>query len=649
MLVSLQCLTAWLVLVLAGLVPGGLVLRLLHLNALKGASRWCWALALGWLAWSGVLVLLGLVGLLVPGVLVPLSFATAAAGVILIATPERSNGWPLSRRAEKTTFRLQLVLSQHRGEPTDRAEHGWQGRAVWVAMAAAAAATTAMTLVAALAPPTAGDALCYHLNLARRFLEHGRLFYSPWDDNITYPLVVQLWYAWALALGPPATATLMHWSCGLLLAGAAWHLGQVVLGHRWAPAVATLVLLVPAVGNQMTVPLNDLPLALYATLALAGWLQGGQETGGRGWAVATGLAVAGALGVKYAVVLPLLGLGVAMGTTLLTAGPKSPVARRAGWVLLVAVLAGGFWYARAAWYRGNPVYPLLVQRLGGSPPPPPQRDKTPLPPALGAVATFPWQVTFRPEVFGGRGHRLGVLFLALLPAVAVVRLGQAEKHLLCFLGTVVLAWFFLRQNLRFLLPAVPVAAVLSVAVLSRIEAASRPLRWAAAMVLLVTAADALGGAARKANRTWAVACGWQGRQEYLAAHVSWLPACRLLEKAPAPLRVLTTDVRLFPLPADAVRESVYARVTRYHLPKEAPLLIARLRQDGFTHLLIAGSNRSAQRLRKLCRQEVPSGSVRLVAQSPKGTPPEKKWQLWELSPRRASPVPADFQAATWPR
>lgn len=631
MLVSLQSLAAWLVLVLAGHAPGWLMLRVLRLDTLRGVPRWCWSLALGWLAWSGGLVVLGLLGLLRPEVLAPLSFAAAAGGVFFLATDLQASSRKNHLPVEKTPPGLKRAPAPPPEPLADPAGGDRPVRVFHWALATAAAATAGMTLVAALAPPTAGDALCYHLNLARRFLAQGRLFYSPWDDNITYPLVVQLWYAWALALGPPATAALVHWSCGLLLAGAAWHLGQLVLGCRWAPGAAALVLLVPGVGNQMTVPLNDLPLALYATLALAGWLHAEREDGSRGWIVATGLAAAGALGIKYAAALPLLGLGAVMGMRLLTAQRRFLAVRRGAGVLLVAALAGGFWYARAAWYRGDPVYPLLAQRLGGSPSPPPLRDKTPLPPTLAAAVTFPWQVTFWPERFGGRGHRLGVLFLALLPGLALVRLGQEEKRLLWFLGVSLVAWFLLRQNVRFLLPAVPAAVVLCMGVLVRFRGASHAVRGMAVLVLAVATADALGGAARKASRTWAAACGWQDRQQYLAAHVPWLPVCQMLEKTSPVPRVLATDVRMFLLPGEVIRESVYARVTRYHRAAEASHSLARLRQDGFTHVLTAGNNRSARRLRRFCRQGVPSGLVRLVAQSPADTPPEQQWQLWELA------------------
>ncbi len=638
MLVSLQALAAWMVLVLAGVAPGWVLVRWLRLDWLDGVPRWTWMLSLGWLLWSGVLLALGHLRLLVPELLAPASFAAAAAGVLLgvrmwgqrkvdIAPAWATCPRDESGRTKPLSVRRTLVPGAFTWE-----------RAAGVAVLLAAGCVAGLALVAALAPPTAGDALCYQLNLPKRFLLHRGLYYTPWDDNITYPLVVQLWYAWALAVGPPPTATLVHWTCGLLLAGAAWHLGGQVLGRRWAHWPAALVLLVPGVGNQMTVPLNDLPLAVYATLALAGWLELLRpENAGGSWSVATGLAAAGALGVKYAAAVPLGALAGVAALGLLRLPNRAQLVRRGLGVLLVALLAGGYWYARATYYRSNPVYPLLADRLGTAVTPPKQRDKTPLPVRATAIAAAPWQVTFRPERFGGRGHRLGVLFLALLPAMVLVRPRGRRRWLLAYLALCALGWFVLRQNLRFLLPAVPAALVLGTGALLRLKAASRAAAWALVFLLAVAAADALGGAARKTARTWAVACGVQSRPEYLAAHVSWYPAARMLQTQEQPVRILTTDVRLFPLPGRAVRESVYARVTGYHRCLGPQAALDALVRDGFTHLLIAGRGRSAARLRRLCRQWHQAGQVRLVLEGNPTTPAEQHWQLWQVCSDRRLP------------
>src|SRR5262245_1328529 len=68
------------------------------------------------------------------------------------------------------------------------------------------------TLAGALAPPTAGDALCYHLEIPKRFVEHGSIEYLPLTDNSLFPFQMEMLYTLALLLGMPLLAPLLHWS-----------------------------------------------------------------------------------------------------------------------------------------------------------------------------------------------------------------------------------------------------------------------------------------------------------------------------------------------------------------------------------------------------------------------------------------------------
>ena len=155
------------------------------------------------------------------------------------------------------------------------------------------------SLVGALAPPTAGDALCYHLDLPKRFLAEHALCYPPYSDNATFPLLVEMWYLWGLALDGAVAAQLVHWTLGILLALAAVVLARPILGRAWAWIVGAVVVLVPGVNNQMTAPLNDLGLAVLTTLALAAWWRATVGMEGRRWFLLAGLAGGGALGTKY--------------------------------------------------------------------------------------------------------------------------------------------------------------------------------------------------------------------------------------------------------------------------------------------------------------------------------------------------------------
>ena len=145
-----------------------------------------------------------------------------------------------------------------------------EGRGTALAFALALAATLLGTLLTALAPVTDGDALCYHLQVPKVFLAQGAVGFEPDLHETVYPLVTELLYAVALAFRGPVACRLISWVLGLVFAANVTALARPSLGARawWAGAVA---LLVPAVSNGMSAPLNDVALAAFGTAAIVGW------------------------------------------------------------------------------------------------------------------------------------------------------------------------------------------------------------------------------------------------------------------------------------------------------------------------------------------------------------------------------------------
>ena len=143
------------------------------------------------------------------------------------------------------------------------------------------------TLLTALTPVTDGDALCYHLQVPKVFLERGAVGFEPDLHETVYPLVTEMLYAVALAFRGPVACRLVQWVLGLAFAANVTALARPSLGARawWAGAIA---LLVPAVSNGMSAPLNDVALAAFGTAALLAWTRF-HERPGRRAAVATGL------------------------------------------------------------------------------------------------------------------------------------------------------------------------------------------------------------------------------------------------------------------------------------------------------------------------------------------------------------------------
>jgi len=587
MLSPLLSILAFCTLALAAFGLGRPILRGLDVGQDDRLSVGVWSIVLGLIAAGLLLLGLGLLG----GLYFPLIGAITVAGCFwglgeILRGRLRSEG--------QQALRPEDVPPQPDDLPDDPP---WAPPARWLGRGVLLAAVVASlgSLVGALAPPTAGDALCYHLELPKTFLAEHRVLYLPCHDNSTYPLLAEMWYLWGLALDGGVCAQLVHWGLGILLALATVLLATPILGRRWAWIAGAVVVLTPGVNNQMTAPLSDVALATLTTLALAAWCQGAVAQQGHRWFLLAGLVAGGALGTKYIALV----FAAAMGLGWLWAIARRTGQRRlllegAAVVTVVAVSVGGPWYARAAWHHGNPVFPFLGEVFGGSdtaagasetlP-----KGKSPLGRGPLGLAAAPWQITMHPERFGGRGHQLGVLLLAGVPGVLFCRrlrgLGTLLGAGLCYC----VLWYLLRQNVRFLLPVVAPLSVAVVWVWIEMRRFPRSARWVAAAtfaaVLLVMAAVPLA----RCRDQVAVALGREDREDYLLRHEPTYRAAAVFNALASPDdQLLSQDYRAFYFAGRVTRENAYRRRTHYDRQITDPAQLSRqLRDAGFTYLLLA--------------------------------------------------------------
>jgi hypothetical protein len=627
--------------VLAAFGVGRPVIRALNRGGDDALETGVWSTATGLVVSGLTLVALGLAGLLHASLIGVLTFAAGAWGMVEL--------W----RAFQRRRTMHSVAQSKTQNPKSKIDS--PARWVLLGVFLLAVLAAAGSLVAALAPPTAGDALCYHLELPKRFLQEGGLSYFPDSDNSTYPLLVEFWYLWALALDGGVAAQLVHWALGILLALSAVLVATPILGRPWSWCAGCLVLLVPGVNNQMTAPLNDVGLAAFTSLALAAWWRGASDRGRR-WNVIAGSMLGGALGTKHLALVFALAWGlVATFDAFRRSGRRRQSLAGLSTIAIVATCASGVWYVRAAWHTGNPVHPFFHEYFSagvatgpdaavrGNTPMTLPTEKAPLGRDLSALLLAPWQVTMHPERFGGRGHQLGVLFLSTLPGLICCRPQRGLGTLLSISAFYLVGWFLLRQNVRFLMPLVPLLAVPVVWVWKEIRLLPRfSARLAAALTVGVLLAQSALGAAR-ARGHLAVCAGLETREKYLASHeptfaiASWANA-HLDESA----RILSQEQRAFYFNARVTRENIYRRRTGYdRAVTSGGDLARRLAEDGFTHVLLAEASEGASihynptlsKLAAECRDGVDQRPFDLLAETdfPCGAGTYHRYRLLKLA------------------
>ena len=576
MLSSILSILTLLTMLTAGYGVGRPILRaLMRKEEQEPSSTVIWSLLVGWIVIGLMITTLGMAGILYRAVVGIGTLVAAFLGIGEI-------GRVISERSEDDQDVPSVIRQMLRFHENDTEFcHGLvPPRWLLFGMLTIATIAAIASLFGALAPPTAGDALCYHLELPKRFIEAGRFSFLPYSDNSTYPLLVEVWYLWAMILHGitiqgAIAAQLVHWMCGIMLAMAAFTLARPILGQRWSVIVASIVLLTPGVTNQMTAPLNDVALALMTTMAIAAWWRFAVNREGLAWCVLAGIAAGGALGTKYIAALFAIAVSVSWAWTFVHQKERRVVLLKGAMLVGgIAVLVGGVWYVRAYKYRGNPVYPFLAELHQTSENSSPQEGDSPLvnkknddqkttqknafhknisqkqsvhlnhygPQKRGlatkesgsgkfetlpkrkaplgrsplALLSAPWHISINPDRFGGRSHQLGILFLAGLPGLLFARRLRGLGTLLVTAVAYFILWFLLRQNVRFLFPILPLLSVGLVWVWVEMNRMPKISHFFGMAIFAFILIIYTGVSVRRSLDRFSVACGLEGQRDYLS-------------------------------------------------------------------------------------------------------------------------------------
>ena len=418
--------------------------------------------------------------------------------------------------------------------------------------------------IAALAPPTAKDALQYHLALPKAFAAAGRLIVVPENIASYFPLGVEMNGLWAMLVGRVVSPRVGEVAFGattfaffpLVLAFVYGWVAERGVGRAWAATAGALVATVPVAYDVAAGGSVDLALALYVaigTRAAARWWAAGD----RPQLAALTLALGFALGVKVLALFPVvvLGLIALLGARRTRSGAVAVAATLAGAAALAAP-----WYVRTWALTGSPVFPFFLDvwpayadgwdtarsvmfrsfnaAFGG--------DKD----LLGfLVLPFRLSLMGQREVSTLYESVLGVAFLAAVPIVAWAawRRDLADDETITALvgGALFVWWAAAGQVMRYLLPALPLAAVVAVRAAAALATDPATARWLRASLLVPAVAALL------VMLAWFVGdapmlsvLGAETRTEYLARRLDYYPYYRIInDELPGNARVWLINVR----------------------------------------------------------------------------------------------------------
>ncbi len=447
-------------------------------------------------------------------------------------------------------------------------------------LALAGALVFALAFFQSLLPPTAHDALCYHLYIPKRFTEEHRMLYFPYLVNSLFPFLIQMYYALALLLKIPELSNVFH-----LLTGLGAYLGVVSIGRKIASgfiglAAGLVFILTPGIFNQMVIAYNDVALTFFSFFAFYTFLIGREKKKDWRWYALMGVFSGLALSVKYLAAFHIAAITILMLLSWALRKQTTGETLRAlaayfGFTLIFSFL----WYLRSYLYEGNPFYPFFSSIFGGTAK---EYDLSKAGFGKGLLDLFlvGWRMTIFPRFFGGTWAQLGVAYLTFLPLIFLLDFKNDRLKIMgLFSAVMFLFWFYSAQNLRFLFSVLPVLSILAVL-------AARPVRHYLFLVLVLNAGLALF----HGRDGYSYLVGLQDRSSYLLkterTYSLSLWMNRNLHKDARVLNV--QEVRMFYFEPEMIRGEEFRKKTRYdQLAKKRSDVLRMFEERGISHLLIA--------------------------------------------------------------
>lgn len=339
-------------------------------------------------------------------------------------------------------------------------------KAFILAAAVISAGYIAIGIGSALAPELSFDALNVHLPYARDSVTGHRIGFAANNWSSVMPALPLMTYITAFAWSGVALAKLFNLLCYVVAGGVVYWFAARHWGKTHAAAAALLFLSCPVAIYEATTALIDLPAALFSAIAVLSLLEWtSADDASFLWLSAFSLGLA--CGCKYHAAFWFLPVfTVLMWHCLMV--KKTGLARALSLLVRYALVVFCLvlpWLVRAWYFTGNPVFPL-ANGLFRSPYFPPAMEAAAeamyanegVGRSLKALALLPWTVTVHPGPFRGTP---GVL---LLPGavLAALRLRTLQVRYALLLAVLYFyAWAVTAQEIRYLLPLVPLLSVMA--------------------------------------------------------------------------------------------------------------------------------------------------------------------------------------------
>ena len=449
-------------------------------------------------------------------------------------------------------------------------------------------------------PVIDGDALCYHLEVAKRMTFQGGLVYDPDLHETAYPLIIESIQSVAIYFATPIATRSISFLFGLSLACSTILLARYFVSLRDSIWAGSMILTLPIINCGMISPLNDVPLASLCVASLASFFFLREKVLLSNRIILSGIYCGLACGVKF----PGIVWTVVM-TTIIFSEPfylnmnkesKLKNAIKATLCFLsVVILTGGFWYLRAAVLTGNPVHPYFRDTFGGNGLDEVlAEDRKSVVQHIVNMISAPIVMSLAPNKFDSFSQQIGPLILALLPIGFLIKMPKKWFFYLFISWCEMVLCLSQRQSPRFFLASFASLCAATVAVVFKFISfkASDRIFWKKSLCLILALALILVNLSfnlARVKTSAMILAGLYSKESWLTSHepTAWLRTWTNLH-LPPDATIIGQDHRGFYWPRLYTMEKAHRRRLGIESTNiNSDMMITHLRKSGFTHLLMA--------------------------------------------------------------
>jgi hypothetical protein len=428
--------------------------------------------------------------------------------------------------------------------------------ALGVVVAACFAVFAVTSLIGCFTPPTSAeyDSLSYHLADPKIYLIHHRIVYLPWESHSNFAFTMEMLYTAGLSLHSVALAKLFHFTMGVVCILATYLIGRRIHSTDAGVVAGLLLLSLPLIFWEAGTAYVDLAAAAFGALSLLAlivYLSDG--AGDKSWLRVAAIMTACMVSVKATSLITAVLFAAAILVVRYVRSKKFTSAFYTTVLFgLSSVVGGSVWYVKSWIITGNPFFPFAYSIFGGK-----HWSTQNAVNYAHSQAQFgaghrlldlllvPWNLTLYSvpavgEPAGLNGHPFNdyaswlvglspVLLAALLiPAFWNRKSSPIIRGLALYGLITVVIWFFLTQQVRYLLPVLPVYCLLTSIIIAELWQTQLAVKTALSVLYAVSILFSGAVALMLVRQQAPVVFGIVDKDEYVTQGLASYPAMQYL-------------------------------------------------------------------------------------------------------------------------